>query len=337
MGNLTEKTATENAVSTEATENASAKTIDVSAKDANVAPSESGAQASTSAATDGKGTTQSEPEWVPDYKFKVRDVEHEFDDFVKPIITKDNHAKVKELYEKAFGLDLAKQRMAKFDEELASYKPKMEELNHFKSLNTKLETMINKKDLASIQKLFPALDDSLIMNRAIEILKMRELTPTEQQAIVEQEQMKAEYYNLVQQNQNYAAEMQHQAHLQKINELDTFISRPEVSAIANQFDTGMGKPGAFKERIIQFGEQTYLSTQKDLSVEEAVNGFLSLAGIKLGAAPMVQPVVQQPQTVVQQPAAPKATIPNIPSSGKTPAKTVMKSISDIRAKARAMS
>jgi hypothetical protein len=59
--------------------------------------------------------------WKPSFKFKVKDKELEFDDFVKPIIkTKDLEQKFKDLYEKAHGLDEVKTSRETFKQQVKS-------------------------------------------------------------------------------------------------------------------------------------------------------------------------------------------------------------------------
>src|SRR5690606_24340502 len=71
------------------------------------------------------GTSDATQAWKPSFKFKVKDKELEFDDFVKPIIkTKDLEQKFKDLYEKAHGLDEVKTSREAFKQQVEEWKGK---------------------------------------------------------------------------------------------------------------------------------------------------------------------------------------------------------------------
>ncbi len=86
----------------------------------------------------------------------------------------------------------------------------------------------------------------------------------------------------------------------------------------------MGKPGAFRSRVIEIGRLAALDAEnpRDLPVQEAVNQ--ALASFK----PFLANGTAQPAA----PQAPKAVIPNLGGSSNAPAKRVVKNMADIMAR-----
>ena len=287
------------------------------------------AAAENSPAATGEASKEvvAEPEWAPDYKFKVRDNVHEFDDVIKPLVNKDNHPKIKELYEKAFGLDYAKKRLTDYDEQFKGLNEKSKKLESFETLSQQLDTMLDKGDFTSFQKTLQ-ISDEMVMKRAMDILKTKEMSPAERQDWENRQASQAQFYNLEQQNQAYQKQLMSHSISQRQSQLDSILGSPELQSVVNDFDARAGKPGAFKERVWAHGATTYNTQKIDLSPEEAVRGFLDFANIKLGtvANANAQAQVASPATL----ASPKETLPNISSSGKSPAKKVFSSIDELR-------
>lgn len=325
MGDVTKVAATENAAKEETvtTEAAAQVVNDVPKTDANANTSAT----NSTAATGEEENKEKEAEWVPDYKFKVRDNVMEFDKSLQGHVTKENHKILKELHEKAFGLDYAKERLNKYDAQFKEMDQSVQKLRRYEEVSSQLDLMLSKGDFTSFQKTLQ-IPDEVVMQRAMDILKAKEMSPEERQKFEMQELSQAQMYSLEQQNQNYQKQLMEHAVSQRQTQLDGLLTSPELAEVVKDFDARAGRPGAFKERVWGHGLNVWNTQKIDLSAEDAVKGFLDYAGIKLGQVANVNAqTTTVPPTVTT---APKETLPNINSNGKSPARKVYSSIEDLK-------
>ena len=187
------------------------------------------------------------PAWTPNFKFKVKDKELEFDDTLKGLIKdKGLETKIRELHEKAYGLEDVKAGRDPLKTQLA------EKSTQYDAVATSLKTLgtlVQRKDYGSF---FDALKipKQEIINYAIQELKYAEL-PAEQKAVIDQQrQQQAQLFQVENQNQTYQQQLSELTVKQTNFEMDQAIASPEVKAAADAFDARVGKPGAFKLEMI---------------------------------------------------------------------------------------
>jgi hypothetical protein len=264
------------------------------------------------------------PKYSANYKFKVLDKEHEIDEFIRPIIKDaDTEKKIKELYEKAYGLDSVKSDRQTLKTELAEYKEKMSQTD------AALETLgqyVRQKDFDSF---FEGLNipKQDILQYALQLVQREQMSP-EQKAQWEasrQAQQQARYYEV--QNQQLMQSQQQFAVQQRTWELQQAIGTPEVKVFADAYNQGMGNPEAFNDYVIQIG-QAYAARGHDIPAQQAVQ-----EAIKHLRA--INPSLGQSQTATQvvQPSS-KPVIPNIQGRGTSAVKSTVKSLDDLRKKAK---
>ena len=286
--------------------------------------------------------TPAVPEWKPETKFKVRNKEFDFDPEVAKVVTKENQAKLKELYEKAGGLDFAKSRMEQYDAEVAEMKPQIERLSQQTELIERLDKMIQGEDFTSFQKTLNIPDD-MVLKRAIEIMKYQELPQDERQKMDAAYKNNERLYNLEQENLGYQQRIQNQAVEAKLNQLDAYLAQPTLISAVQDFESRMGKPGAFREEVIARGQLAYSQRKVDLTPEQAAREVLALAGFNLeslagNASPASTISAEAASSAnIAASAVSKPTLPNIKAGSKTPTgKKTYGSIEEIKAAARAM-
>ncbi len=257
----------------------------------------------------------------PNFAFKVKDKEHQFDDFIKAAIRDaETEKKARELYEKAYGLDEVKAHRQSLQEKLSEISPKYETVE--KSLKA-LGSFVQKKDYRSF---FDALQipKQDIIRYAVEELKYQELPPEQRAAIEEQRQREQQFALAQESNQTLQQQIQTLHVKQAEFELSTELSRPEVSSAAQAFDARVGKPGAFKSEVIRRGAYYEGVLQQNVSAKQIVDEMIGIAGV----APQASPAGAQSATQAQ---APKPVIKNFNgSSTSTPTKKVFTSIDEIR-------
>lgn len=258
--------------------------------------------------------------YTPNFKFKVKDKEMEFDDFLRGAIKETAHEKkIRELYERAHGLDEVKASRANFE-------------TKFKDAETRYQQV--EQGLGQIGKLvkegrmadfFQALNipKEKIIQYAIEELKYQELPPEQRQQIDHQRRLQQEFDQTAQQNQSMQQQLQGLVQAQARTELMSELGKPDVSQVVAAFDTRHGKPGAFEAEVIRRGQYYEAVHKISPPASQLVQEVLSLMGPPQAAQS------QTAQVVAAQ--AEKPVIPAFASgSQKSPVQKVPGSIEDLR-------
>ena len=263
--------------------------------------------------------------YTPNTKFKVMGQEKAFDDFLTPVIKDaETEKKIRELYEKSHGLESVKGDREQLRAKLSEIEPTYKELtNHLGRAQKAIE--IGDYD---------TLGESLGINEQTVLkwahhLMMRNEMPEDQKRLHSQnresqrrlEQLEAEREQWTQQQSSYAVE-------RKEMELAGTMSRPDVAQAVQQYDSGMGYAGAFRDAVINYGKAMSVSGQ-DISAEAAVDGVLK----QMRAINPSFGVIGQVNRNIVTPSN-KATIPNIQGTGTSPIKQKVKSLDDLRKLAR---
>lgn len=322
MEQTTESTATES-TATESTAVESTPAVETSAADTGTSQETTDSNAIDAASIEAAKKASIE-KYTPNYAFKVKDKEHQFDDFVKAAIRDaDTEKKARELYEKAYGLDEVKSHRQKLQEELGTIQPKYQAVE--KSLQA-LGGFVQKKDYRSFFEALQIPKEDVI-RYAVEELKFRDLPP-EQKAELESRRQQEQQFALIQeQNQTYAQQMQDLVMRQAEFELTSEISKPEISQLAQSYDARVGQPGAFKAEVIRRGAYYETVMQQNVPASQLVKEVATLIGV----VPQGLPATGTPQGNAVAAHEKKPTIKSFQgSSGSAPVKKVFTSIDDIR-------
>lgn len=263
--------------------------------------------------------------YAPNYKFKVKDKEFEIDEFLRGSI-KDQavEKKVKELYEKAYGLDEVKNDRETLKKELATTKPQLENV---RTSLAQLGKFIQEGDFRSFIEALK-IPKELALRYALEEFKFQDLPPEQKAEIEAQRQREQQFLMAQQQNQTLSEQVKGMAFRQAKLELDTELSRPEISSMAQSFDTRAGMQGSFMREVIKRGQMYEALNGTSISVKQAVDEVIAL----IGGVPQATPTANgmgQPGQVIQQTAKP--TIKTFSGSSQaSPTKKVYSSIDEIR-------
>lgn len=262
------------------------------------------------------------PTYQANYKFKVLEKEHEFDDFVKAAIKDaETEKKARELYQRAYGLDTVKADRQTLRDQNEQLKLKIAETE------TGLQTISEYVRNNDFDSFFEALriPKEQILKYALEYAK-REMSPEAKAQWENARRQELSTRSL--QTENSQLQQQRQELMVKTREfeLERSLLDQEVSVVAQAYDAGMGTPGAFKQYVIRIG-QAYAAQGKDIPASEAVSEaikHLRAVNPTLGQKPQTQASAQvvQPHT--------KPTIPTIASSGTSAVKRQFKSIADMK-------
>ncbi len=266
--------------------------------------------------------------YTPNFKFKVKDKELEFDDFLKPIIkTKDLETKARELYEKAHGLDEVKTAREAFKTQAEEWKGKFTQVEQ--SLHT-LGTYVKKGDFRTFFQALNIPKDKIIQY-AIEELKYQELPPEQRAAIEQQREREIAFEQAGTQNQMLQQQMSQLVQQQATFELNQELARPDIATAITAYDTRLGQAGAFKAEVIRRGQYYEAVHKISPPASQLVTEILSLIGVQAQAQQGTQASSTATPSQVAHNQQQKPVISSFAGGGaKSPTRKVPSSIEDLR-------
>jgi hypothetical protein len=279
----------------------------------------------------------------PEFKFKVMDKEHEIPEMFRALIKDpDSQKAVKDIFERAYGLDPVKGRMKEYQTQLNDVKPK---LQAFENGVNELRKFVSKDDYDSFLK-YMNIPEEKMLQWAVNKAKYMELPPEQRQVLDAKRQAEERLYQLEKQNTDFQSQLVEQKNQAKVTDLRTELSKPDITAFAKAYDQRMGQDGKFIEAVIEVGKAAYFGSQGkvDLTAAEAVQRVVALAGgLPAQSRPTAQPVIpaqgnEAAGMVTQaEPPAKKNTLPNLAGKSATSvSKPKFKSLDEIRKHAQSL-
>jgi hypothetical protein len=281
--------------------------------------------------------------WEPDFKYKVRDEEHEMDAWVKDNIKdEETFKKVQDLYTRGHGLEIAKQERDEFKQK---YTDLEQGINHVASIaNQYYQDPTNPVHSRQVAEKFIkelGLPKQLFLQYAIEELKYQQLPPEQRANIDAERQQQAQIAQYQQQAQTLEQTNQNMqvAHYNQM--LDMKLADPGIQSAITEYETKVGKPGSFKEFVIQRGIFHEQVNNQIVEPGKVVDEVVAMLGITPGGTQTQTPQagtqsVQTPQqqtTQQMQSQRQKPVLPNISGQGSaSPVKQGYTSIEQIREK-----
>ena len=270
--------------------------------------------------------------YKPSYKYKIKDSEYEFEPWLKPLVKdKDTEAKLRDLVTKSHGIEEIKKSREELKSKYEEIEPKYKNIDA--SLNL-LSEMVNKGDIRGFVEAVK-LPKEALLKYAIEELKYLQMPPEERTAIDSQRAEQERLRNLETSNSTLQQQLYQVSVQSREQELSMVTSRPDVQTVVNQFNALVGKPDAFRQKVVEKGLTHYHLTGEDLSATQAVEAVLAEVGPLMRASSGGQvagqatmPQAQSGQTVVLKDNKP--TIPNFQSGGVSPVKKQPRSLDDLR-------
>jgi hypothetical protein len=282
----------------------------------------------TSADTSAAPVASEQPAYTPDYKFKVMDKELEMDEFLRPAIkSKEHEQKLKELYEKAHGLDEVKTSREKAREEYKSYKTQAEPVirtvqqasNFYQTGVRAYEEGNARGGTFKLEQAFKELgiNDKVLQQYVFTKLKMEELPPEQKADYNRQREQDLQFAQMQQQMQEQQSYFQQMAVQTRTQQLQQAISSPEVASIAQSFDQRNG-PGSFQNEVIARGQLYWQTRQQDVPADQLVQEIITKYGL---SAQQAQPQAQAPREV--------PVIPVVKGNSGSPAGKAFNSTADL--------
>lgn len=297
--------------------------------------------------------SEGDAQWEPNFKVKVRDDEREIDEWAKEYIKDpETEKKFRDLYERAYGTEFLKEDrsvLRDHNKQLSStiqekYEPYVE---NYKRLGAYVEN----KNYGEFLKQWNIPPEDMV-DFAIQHVKMNDpnTPPEERQAYQAQMQQTQQLADLQYQNNMLTQQLQGSTVQQTAVDLNMELSKPDISQIAQEYDSRVGQPGSFRDRVINMGS---MMSQPDprtgqsrvASVQEALNQTIQFLGYnpnamgqgtpQQGAQPgQAMSRQQMPGQVPAQQAA-KPVIPTVRGSGASPVRQSPRSIAKLRELAQA--
>jgi len=272
-----------------------------------------------------------EEEWNPDYTFKVMDEEKSFDDWIKPVVNKENYDQIKDLYEKAYGLDHVKAKNSQLKNDVTRLNESEQKLNQQNQSLAYIGSLIQNKDWHNF---FTELKipEQEVMKYALDRVNYQDLSPEQKQEYDGNIESRQRLRTLEQQNQQFQQQLQNQQIQARSSEIDSYLNSPQYSNVVQDFDNRAGQPGSFRNELIRRGQMAYQATGQDPTTKQLVDEVVKLYGGQVNDG-TVNPINQsQQQNVVQ---TSKPVIPNLRSGGSSPARKLPRSIEDLKKAAAA--
>ena len=221
-------------------------------------------------------------EYKPNFTYRVRDEEREFDDKLKPFIkSKEDEDYFRDLVTKAEGIEHYKSKITEFE----TTKTNLEMTN--KEMAEAFSNMKRLKDGGRVDELFEVLgiSDDAVIDYALKLAEESDLPPEQRQAKETQREYERRLATLDEretQTRMYEEARLAEMRLQEANSrLNTLITSEEGSLIRERMeDHGLN----IVEEIRQYGLNQWSTTGKDPSIEDAYSyvvgkyGFLGNIG-----------------------------------------------------------
>jgi hypothetical protein len=272
------------------------------------------------------------PAYTPNFKFKVMDKEHEFDDFVRGAVKdQETEKKIRELYEKAYGLDVVKPRFTELRD-----KHKAVETQH-NQLMSDIKTLREHYVRGDFDSFFQNLKipQEKILQWVLDKANYNELPPEQKRIFDDRRSADHRAWEAEKRAEALEQQMHERIIEAKGSALQVALAKPDIKSFADAFDQQAKKPGAFMEAVYQAGDYAWRSRNEDLSPEQAIQAVMAQYGVFLQV-----PGNGAPQGAPQGSGAPQAgpgkeppVIPNVGGRSASPASpTLPKSIADLKKK-----
>lgn len=289
---------------------------------------------------DEKAVEKEIQKYVPNFKFRANDKEHEIPEFLRAAVKDEKAEKyLKTLFETSYGFNGIKDRYGKLKETHQQldqgYKSVMGQVGE-------AAQAYKQDDLDTVFDIFRIAPEK-VLQWAIKKVELSQLPPEQKQvhdARVAAERQAREYQK---QNEAYTQEQMQQQGQYFTEMLEMVFERPDISAVAQAYDSRKGA-GKFRDFVVKIGQAESANTGKILTPLQAAKQAMELLGDIAPPAQKAEPAQPGPASqaaTAQKPVQQKQVIPNMANAGarpnSAPAKTKVKSIDDIRKAYDAMS
>lgn len=279
-----------------------------------------------------------EGEYAPNLKYKVSTVgggkqEKDFPEWTHGLVNKENEKEFRDILTKVDGFDMLKHNHGEL-------RNRAEQIGGaYEQLATTYNEHVSHLKNGDMDGFFDSikLDPEKVMAWAVQRAKIKQLPPEQQELYNKQQETRRENLRLQRENSGYQMRTSQTETQAMALSLDTALSAPQHSPIAQEFDQSQGKLGAFRDLVIRNAVLEEQMTKKKVSVDHAIASTLRMLG-KAPAAPSqgAKPKPGSPaprqgagQKVITQGKKP-TVIPHVPSANASPVAKAPRSVEDLR-------
>lgn len=284
-------------------------------------------------------------DYKPNLKFKagvynketrqLEQKEYDIDPAFASLMTDaEGEKKVRELHEKAFGLESVKERFTETKNQLAEAQTEVRDIKgSIDGLRNTYQSAVRTGNLHKLDSFFNTLQipQEVILRYAMAKVELNEMDPAQRNAILGQIQSEEHAERLAQQQEQLQAQTAQQAQELKAQLVEAVLARPEVSELQNLFDERTGKPGSFKQAVYREGMLAWQTEGVDLPPQAAVQRVINNYGLQTpnhGLAKSEQ-TVAKPGGGKQVIRKATQTIPNVGGNSNSPLAKKPKSMEDV--------
>ena len=280
-----------------------------------------------------------EEAYTPTGRFKVFNEEREFDDFILAGIQNEEQEQiVRELYEKASGLEYVKQSR---DELRQVVEHQSQELQAYNELKTDLKRaghFLKNGDLSSFLSEY-GLTEEKVINYLSHKHELQQ-NPAAYQVWSEKQQRIRADWEAKQRYEAQQAELQgyqqkHESYMVQQRDVELNQAMSTLGDFVDDYDSRLGQ-GAFKKAVLDFGVTQWYARKYDVPADEAVQAVARMAGYtgqqNRTASQHNQPRGTQTFSGNNNSASQRRvkTLPNFSGGSDSPVRRVPRSIDDIR-------
>ncbi|WP_417353613.1 hypothetical protein [Flavobacterium alkalisoli] len=286
-------------------------------------------------------------DYVPNMTYKVLDEEKSIPEYLKAVINKENEAEIRDIFERADGLPIYKEKLSKAKEESTELKGKYGELegNYKQLYDFQTQLALNKEE-GNLSGVLDMLGFSKqdIINEAVRSFEYEQMSPEQKEYYDRVTQAQKENVDLKLKVARYDQVSEQEALARHESQMQHELTEGNFANVISQYEQATGKP--FRNIVDQVGNSYFVQNKISLSPNQAVQMAVSTLGLDRVYATQpvvpetpVQVVTEQPQPTnpqpVKQPAKPANPIPNLGSgSGKAVVKQQYKTMEELRASMR---
>lgn len=292
---------------------------------------EAAPEASAAAAADvSRETPAAEtPAYEPNYSYRVKDQEAQFDDFLRESVkSKEQEDKLRDLYTRAGAFEDFKRGKEEASQNLQKLVGQIQKVNDY----------VGKGDMERAIRAI-GLPEEKLLEYFAKKYEYEQLDPSQKKLHDDRREAELKAESSSEELNLLREQMNAMAVSQRTQELNSVLAKDGIRQIAEAFDKNAGHAGSFADAVKRQAIAVYHATGKDLSAEEAV---------EMIAKPLRGFVNSQGSTTTQGNAAsdPERTVivknkndkPVIPSLGRnvSAGKPSIRSIADLRKEAKKM-
>lgn len=299
------------------------------------AATEGAGETDTGTATAGEGgdtgTGEADPAaavFTPNLKYKVMDQEKEIPAYLKDVIKDaDTEAKVRELFEKADGLDIIKPKNAELKKELGETR---QHLAGYEGAYQNLAKAYQRGDLDTFFHLMKV-DEEKVLQWVADKVRLSQLPPEQQDLYLKRHQAQKQAWE--NEDSRLQSESSYGEQLSTVTGelLELALEKDEVKRFATAFDGKAGNAQAFRNAVIDVGEAA-LARGKNLTPMQAIKQVMDHYGkfITSDTASTSTGATPPSGNGQTKPKAEPPVIPNVTGRTSSPTAPLVKSIDDIK-------